>query len=89
MLSQKSPPRWHRIYYLLAMFDVGVVLLGLMLNHRITDAFYQSVQVNRTWDTHLSSYVLLGDLATEMNSPGNDVFASHDVPAGAGPPEAK
>lgn len=71
-----SPARgnWHRIYYLLALFDVLTVASGLFLTHRITVIFQDAVAVNQAWAHRLDAYSALGTLASEVNAPGNDVF---------------
>src|SRR3990170_1648124 len=87
-VSQESTPsrrqrrlRWHQIYYLLALFDVLVVGLGIFLNHLIIDTHDDSIQRNQVWETRLDRYLDLGTLAGEVNAPGNDVFDTRDVEA--------
>lgn len=75
----RRQPKWYRAYYLLAAFDVLVVLLGLYLNHQIVGTYNQSVVVNQEWVKRLSSYAEIGQLAGAVNAPGNDVFDSHDA----------
>ncbi|HXG72459.1 MAG TPA: PAS domain-containing protein [Gemmatimonadaceae bacterium] len=65
---------WHRIYYLLALFDVLTVAGGLFLTHRLTDIFSDAVAVNQAWTRRLDAYSTLGTLASDVNAPGNDVF---------------
>ncbi len=77
--TKKRPPRWHRVYYLLALFDVLVVLTGLFINHRIVSVYDRSIQTNHEWAKRLNDYSQLRRLAGAVNAPGNDVFASHDV----------
>jgi two-component system, NtrC family, sensor kinase len=77
---QKLPrPKWHYLYYLLAAFDLLTISASLYLNHQITNIYAQSVKVNQDWATRLSHYSELGQLAAAVNSPGNDVFDSHNV----------
>lgn len=71
--------QWHRTYYLLAIFDVLVVALGIFLNHQIIGIHAESIRVNQVWENRLGSYLDLGTLAGEVNAPGNDVFDSRDV----------
>lgn len=56
MFVRSAKPQWHRIYYLLALFDVVVVLMGLYLSHQIISTFNQSVAVSRIWDERLDRY---------------------------------
>jgi PAS domain S-box-containing protein len=74
-----APPKWHRLYYLLAAFDVLVVLLGLFLTHQILTVYNHSVEVNQEWVEQRNRIRYLGTLAVAVNAPGNHVFDSHDV----------
>lgn len=81
-LSPSAPRRRARgplVYYLLAAFDVLTVSASLYLNHRIMDIYVRSVQSNQEWAQRSARYSALGDLASEVNAPGNDVFDSQDV----------
>ncbi|MBC8028875.1 MAG: PAS domain S-box protein [Pyrinomonadaceae bacterium] len=73
------PPKWHRLYYLLAAFDVLIVLLGLSLTHQILRIYDHSLTVNQEWVEQRNHIRDLGILAGAVNAPGNDVFDSHDV----------
>ena len=87
MTATASPPpedpprriRWHVVYYLLAAFNVLTVTASVLLSFRLLDIYQRSVEDNREWAGHLDEYAELQRLAGEVNSPGNDVFASHDV----------
>ena len=80
-LAQGVPrPRWYRLYYLLAAFDLFTVALALFLNHETRSTFARSVAVNQVWDQRLAAYSELGELAAAVDAPGNDVFDSLDVP---------
>jgi two-component system sensor histidine kinase/response regulator len=79
--KQKSAPRWHRMYYLLAGFDLIVVLTSLFLSHQILQIYNTSVDTNRQWTIRQDKNVELATLAGLVNAPGNDVFESHDVKA--------
>ena len=74
-----SAPKWHRVYYLLAAFDVLIVLLGMFLAYQIVGIFDRSIEVNQEWVERLNNYAELGPLAGAVNAPGNDVFETHDV----------
>lgn len=81
MFGRSSKPQWHRIYYMLALFDVVVVLMGLYLTHQIISTFNDSVTINRMWEQRLDRYLALGEIAALVNAPGNDVFDTHEVDA--------
>lgn len=70
--------KWHRLHYVLALFDVVTVAGGLYLTHRITEVFHDSVGQNQAWVKRLADYAQLGHLASAANAPGNDVFEDHD-----------
>src|SRR5262245_16604774 len=72
-------PVWHRVYFLLAAFDVLTVSLSLYLNHRIMGIYTRSVAVNQAWVELLHDTSELGQLAAAVNAPGNDVFATRRV----------
>ncbi len=78
-MEPHKKPQWHRIYYLLAIFDVLVVLCGLFLNHRMTDTFENSVQENLFWKNRLDQFSELRELAQAVNIPANDIFQTRDV----------
>ncbi len=72
-------PKWRYIYFLLAAFDLVTVCAGLYLNQRIMDIYTRSVAVNRVWAERAAAYAHLGELAAEVDAPGNDVFDNRDV----------
>ncbi len=71
--------RWYHFYYLLAAFDLITISTSLYLSHRILSIYTESVNVNRIWAERLVAFSGLAELVTEVNAPGNDVFASRDV----------
>ncbi len=79
----RSRLRLHHVYYLLAAFDLLTVSLGLFVINRVAGIYADSVAVNQVWAGRLNDYSRLGELATEVNAPGNDVFDSRDVEAEA------
>jgi len=72
-------PKWHYVYFLLAAFDLVTVSAGLYLNYRIMSIYTKSVEVNRVWAERIRAYSHLGELATDVDAPGNDVFDDRDV----------
>jgi len=80
--SQRAKPqRWRYVYFLLAAFDLVTVSAGLYLNHRIMDIYTRSVEVNRVWAERVAAYSHLGELAADVDAPGNDVFDNRKVEA--------
>ncbi len=72
-------PRWHRVYFWLAAFDVLTVSLGLLLTHLIMDVHTRSVALNKRWVDVLHDTSELGERAAAVNEPGNRVFGSGQV----------
>jgi PAS domain S-box-containing protein len=81
LTRRTSAPKWYRVYYLLAAFDVLIVLFGLSINHQLVKIYDRSVEVNREWVKRLNGFAELGPLAGAVNAPGNDVFDTQDVDA--------
>ncbi len=77
--TKSSSPKWHRVYYLLAAFDVIIVLLTLVLNYQILHIYERSAKTTLQWTERRNDLNELGKLASAVNAPGNNVFDSHDV----------
>jgi len=82
--SKKARPNWHHLYYVIAAFDLVTVVVSLLLSHRLTTVFHESLAINREWNHRLTLYAALADDARAVNAPGNDVFDSHDPAAERG-----
>jgi PAS domain S-box-containing protein len=78
-MGRSLRPKWHRLYYLLAAFDLFTVVLSLILNHETRGVFARSVEVNQVWGQRLADYSELGQLAAAVDAPGNDIFDSLDL----------
>src|SRR4029079_13879999 len=78
-VQRTRPPKWRYVYFQLAAFDLVTVSAGLYLNHRIMGIYLQSVEVNRIGAERVSAYSHLGELAGDVDAPGNDVFDTRDV----------
>ncbi len=74
-------PRWYLLYYILAALDVVTVLASLTLGQQMMQIYVDSVAVNQEWAVRQGSYSELGELASAVNAPGNDVFDTRDVTA--------
>jgi signal transduction histidine kinase/DNA-binding response OmpR family regulator len=77
--SARRKPKWHLIYFALATFDILTVAGSLALNHRIMEIYSASVDINQRWADRLASFSDLGQVASDVNAPGNDVFDTRDV----------
>ena len=74
-------PKWHLIYFVLAAFDILTISGSLFLNHQMMDIYSESVDINQQWADRLARYSELGQIASAVNAPGNDVFDTRDVAA--------
>ena len=74
-------PRWYLLYYILAALDVVTVLASLTLGQQMMQIYVDSVAVNQEWAVRQGHYSELGELASAVNAPGNDVFDTRDVTA--------
>jgi signal transduction histidine kinase/DNA-binding NarL/FixJ family response regulator len=81
IVGRPARPKWHRLYYLLAAFDLFTVVLSLVLNHQTRGVFARSIEVNQVWSQRLADYSELGQLAAAVDAPGNDIFDSLDLDA--------
>ena len=64
---------------MLAAFDILAVTGSLYLNHQIMQIYGHSVEVNQAWANRVTLLSNLGELAIEVNAPGNNVFDDGDV----------
>src|SRR3954468_21158002 len=78
-VHRTRPPRWRYVYFLLAAFDLVTVSGGLYLNHRIMAIYQRSAEGNRICAERVRASSHLGELAGDVDAPGNDVFDTHDV----------
>ncbi len=74
-----APPKWQRVYFVLAGVDVLTVVLGLLLIYNLLGIFNGSVTVNQEWAGRLALYAEINSQAQRVNAPGNDIFYSMDV----------
>src|SRR5258705_10341271 len=78
--SGTRPTRWHLLYFVLAAFNLLTIGLSFSLINRLLTIHSQSVRFNQHWANRLTRYSDLGFLASVVNTPGNNVFNSLDVP---------
>ena len=71
--------KWYHMYYAMAAFDIVTIVVTLYLSHAITGIYANSVGSNRQWAQLAGRFAELGQQATVVNAPGNDVFDSVDV----------
>jgi signal transduction histidine kinase len=71
----------HRVFLLLALFNVVVMALGLFLNQQLLDVYRESVHANQQWESRLTRYLDLQRLAANVDAPGNNLFETKNVRA--------
>lgn len=69
----------HVLYVVLALFNVLTVVSALLLSHRLAVLFYDSAAANKAWHQRLLEYSRIGQLASAVNAPGNDIFRHEHV----------
>lgn len=69
-------PKWHLIYYGLAIFDIVTVIATLYLTDLILDIHVDSVAESSVWASRTGNISDLNLLLVSVNTPGNDVFES-------------
>ncbi|MBT4864317.1 MAG: PAS domain S-box protein [Planctomycetaceae bacterium] len=75
----RSGLKWYHLYYVLAAFGLGTIALTLILSHHILDLHSETVVANSEWAQRLGKYSEMGELASVVNQPGNDLFSSGKV----------
>ncbi len=71
--------RWYHIYYILAVFGLATIMFSLLLTQFITQKYNSSIDVNRQWSKRLKDLSELSRITSDVNAPGNDVFANQNV----------
>jgi signal transduction histidine kinase len=71
--------RWYHVYFILALFDIIVILASLFINHMTLESFdealvnFAELNDGQEWLDQLANGVI------RLNAPGNDVFETRDV----------
>ena len=71
--------RIYHFYYLIAGFDVAMILVSLVVNHLNVKSLESSIEINKKFVSSIEMAEKLTQLAALANAPGNDVFDSRDV----------
>jgi len=79
-----SPPKWHRIYYLLAIFDLLTIFFSVFLSRQLMTIYTDSLQADHEWAERLERFSDLRQLGSDMNAPGNQIFESGNILKEAG-----
>ncbi len=79
-LATSRYPKWHLLYYVLALFDLVAISLSLFATHSILGNYSQSIAVNKAWADRSARFSELERMVGDVNAPGNDVFDTLNVP---------
>ncbi|HVM59964.1 MAG TPA: PAS domain S-box protein [Verrucomicrobiae bacterium] len=71
--------KWHRVYFLLAAFDLFTVFLSLLLNHQLVALHASTVQGGMVWVSRLSHIDTLAREAGIVATAASDALSSNDV----------
>jgi signal transduction histidine kinase len=74
----KSWPRVHLVYFLLALFDLLAVASGLYLSHQLIYVFEDNVSANARWDARAASSATIVELSAEANAAVISAFDAVD-----------
>jgi len=78
-LKGVSSSKGHRVYYLLALFDLLTIFFSVYLSHQLMTIYTNSVQVNQEWAARRSKFSDLRQFGSDMNAPGNQIFESRNI----------
>lgn len=81
LATRRFRPRWYHAYVLLALLDLVTVCGSLYLNDRLARQSVRMIEADSAWAHIRNDLADLGQLALEVNGPGNDVFDSEDPAA--------
>jgi len=70
--------RWPLVYFLLAAFDILIVLGSLFFNRTLVDMHADTLALDHRWAKRLAAYSDLRELAGDVNAPPNEVFFTRD-----------
>lgn len=79
LFSKDAHPKWHYIYFALALFDILMISSTLYMNHLHLDQYAYIVDSNSKTMKVLKEIAELNRLAGNANAPGNDIFDSDDL----------
>jgi len=73
-----SQIRWYHFYFLLALFDLVVIMFSLHLHNQTLKSVGQLIAAAKDLDEHSSWHQSAQQRILELNAPGNDLFGSED-----------
>jgi signal transduction histidine kinase/FixJ family two-component response regulator len=75
----KSVLRWYHGFYLLVGLNLFTLVTMLVVSHFTLMMYSDSVHREQEWSSRIGRIYRLAKLSTTVNTPGNDIFRSHDV----------
>jgi PAS domain S-box-containing protein len=78
LAAGRAAPR-QLVQVLLALAALAAVATAVYVGHRMLAVFGASLADNQAWSNRLLSYASLSQLATDVVTPGNDIFQSRNV----------
>jgi signal transduction histidine kinase len=76
--APNSHSRVHFVYFVLASFDILVVLAGLLLSSHFANVFEKTIEYRQGWDKIFTQMWKIGDLVMDTGSPVVRMFESTD-----------
>lgn len=76
-------PRWHRIYYAMALLVAFAIAASIFTNYRVVNEFNDMVDYHLRWERVKVLYGHLDRELANIDTPGNRVFESHNLSAEA------
>ena len=78
-MSDRSSPRWLRLYFVLAAINLLAVTAEVILGQRLMRSYDDAVATSRELAELRERFLRVGEKAAAVDQTGNDVFASHDL----------
>ena len=66
--DRETQPKWHYLYFMLAVFNVVTVLATLYIDHYVSGIFVVSMTAVQQWEKQLNNYVRLQQLPDAINA---------------------
>lgn len=71
--------KWYHFYFLLALFDVFVIIMSLALYDRVLASYKVALRELGSLDIRQHWLAEMRTAVVRLNAPGNDVFESRDI----------
>lgn len=71
--------RFYQLYIILALFDVGVIIAGIIVQHQTIESFNRTLKEQEILHNRQEWLNQLASDVVHLNAPGNDVFMTLDI----------